>query len=156
MNHSHSDHRWKRHSAGRYVEAFSWSNEQEDFLRSVIIEAPLLHVCSGPVSDFGDVRVDRYVTPAGGGVIADWKFLPFCSGSFAAVFADPPWNIGQMQECSQFCDEATRIAPVVYVMAPWLWVKVGVKRGRIWVREFPGVNIPVLLVRYERDQMRLF
>ena len=68
-------HNTKR-MAGRYVDAFSWHGDINTFLRSIITEAPLLHVCSGPHSDLGDVRVDRYVRPVPPGAIADWTALP--------------------------------------------------------------------------------
>ncbi len=135
---------------GRYVEAFSWSRGIEHFLRHIIKEAPLLHVCAGPISEYGDVRCDRYVVPIPPAVIADWVSLPFATNSFAAVFADPPWNLAYMKECGEFCKEALRISPVSYVMSPWLWVSRAAKRGPIWVREFPGINQPILIVRYER------
>lgn len=157
MQHIHSDYR--RSAAGRYREAFTWHRHIGHFLESIITETPLLHVCSGPVSDFGDVRCDRYVVPRSPGVVADWVALPFGDDKFAAVFADPPWKIGQMKSCADFCHEALRVAPVAYVMAPWLWVHERARRSKIWVRDMPGVNIPVLIARYERknkDQMALF
>jgi hypothetical protein len=144
--------------AGRYVAAFSWHLDIECFLNEVVIERPLLHVCSGPESEFGDVRADRYVIPKAPGIVADWTQLPFADDSFAAVFADPPWHLGYMQQCANFCKDALQIAPVVYVMSPWLWVERRAER-KIWVREFPGINQPILLVRYERknrNQMSLF
>jgi len=144
------EHRQPR-MAGRYVDAFSWHDDIERFLGTIITETPLLHVCSGPVSDFGDVRVDCHVHPITPGVIADWTALPFGNNSFAAVFADPPWNLAYMKPCADFCKEALRVAPVAYVMSPWLWVKKGILRSSIWVREFPGINNPILIVRYQRD-----
>lgn len=136
--------------AGRYVEAFSWHASIDDFLRDKIKESPLLHVCSGPISTLGDIRVDRFVKPVPPGVVSDWTSLPFADDSFGAVFADPPWFASYMKPCADFCKEALRIAPVAYVMSPWLWVNRAAKRTNIWVREFPGVNVPILLVRYER------
>ena len=141
--------RWSQQTMGRYVPAYSWHGGIDHFVRTVVSEAPLLHVCSG-ASDFGDVCVDRYVMPKSLGVVADWEALPFAANSFAAVFADPPWNMAQMKACANFCEDAIRIAPVLYLMAPWLWIRAGVKRTKIWVREMPGINVPVLIVRYER------
>jgi hypothetical protein len=135
---------------GKYVEAFSWHGAIDEFLQTIITETPLLHVCSGPVSDFGDVRLDRYVRPIPPGVIGDWTALPFASDSFAAVFADPPWSMGYMKPCADFCKEALRVAPVAYVMSPWLWCNRNARRSKIWIREFPGVNAPINIVRYER------
>ncbi len=140
----------EKRQAGIYVPAFSWHRTIRAFVNDVVTERPILNVCSGPNDDFGDVRVDRYVKPIPPGVLADWTSLPFGSNSFGAVFADPPWNLSQMKTCADFCKEAMRIAPVLYLMAPWLWVNRDFKRSRVWVREFPGVNVPILLVRYER------
>jgi len=143
---------------GKYVPAFSWHSHISNFLATIVQEAPLLHVCAGPSSKFGDVRIDRHVAPQPPGAIADWTALPFRDDSFAAVFADPPWNLGQMKSCADFCHEALRVAPIAYVMAPWLWVERRARRTAIWVREFPGVNVPILIVRYERknkDQIAL-
>jgi hypothetical protein len=145
--------------AGKYVGAFSWHQNIGLFLESIIAETPLLHVCAGPKSEFGDVRVDRFVHSVPPSVIADWTSLPFKENSFGAVFADPPWNLGYMKACADFCKEALRIAPIIYVMSPWLWVNRCAKRSQIWVREFPGVNAPILIVRYERrnrGQLTLF
>jgi hypothetical protein len=145
--------------AGKYVPAFSWHKRIGDFVREIVEEVPLLHVCSGPDSDFGEVRVDRHVLPIPPATMADWTALPFRDDSFAAVFADPPWNMGHMKPCADFCKEALRVAPVAYVMSPWLWVERSARRSKIWVREFPGINVPILIVRYERwnkAQMSLF
>lgn len=150
--------RYNNKIAGRYIEAFSWHEDIDAFIRDVINERPLLHVCSGPTSDFGEVRMDRYVIPQLPGVVADWIALPFADDAFEAVFADPPWNIGYMQQCALFCQDALRVAPVVYVMSPWLWVEARADR-KLWVREFPGITQPILLARYERknrNQLSLF
>ena len=137
----------KHRMVGRYVEAFSWHSSIDDFLARVVVERPLLHVCSGPMSKFGDIRVDLHVRPIAPGVMADWTSLPFAANSFGAVFSDPPWNVGYMKQCADFCKEALRLAPVIYVMSPWLWVHKGVQR-KCWIREFPGVNVPIILARY--------
>lgn len=142
-----------KRQGGRYVPAFSWHKSIDDFLQSIIPESPLLHVCSGPVSEFGDVRADRYILPKPPSVVADWLALPFADDSFRAVFADPPWFAHYMKPCADFCKEALRIAPIAYVMSPWLWVNRKAKRTNIWVREFPGINVPILIVRYERHDI---
>jgi len=46
-------------NTGKYVEAYSWHASIDKFLQYEIVEAPLLHVCSGPVSRLGNIRVDR-------------------------------------------------------------------------------------------------
>jgi hypothetical protein len=140
----------EKRMAGKYVPAFSWHKSIREFLAEVVSEKPVLNVCSGPTDDFGDVRADKYVAPHYPGVMADWTALPFAADSFGAVFADPPWNLAYMKRCADFCKEALRVAPVAYVMSPWLWCNREAPRTKIWVRDFPGVNNPILLVRYER------
>lgn len=129
----------------RYVEAFSWTDSISRFLNEVVTERPLLNVCAGK-NPFGDVTCDLY-TPAD--VKASWTELPFPDNSFGAVFADPPWNGGYKAEVAAFMREALRVAPVAYLMAPWVWASAGIER-RYWVRELPGVNNAILLSRYER------
>ena len=130
----------------RYVEAFSWTDSIDDFLRENVKERPLLNVCSGK-NEFGSVTMDRY-EPSD--VKGDWSNLPFATDSFAAVFADPPWNAGYKEQVSLFVNEALRVAPVAYLMAPWLYGSSSAFLAKVWVRQFPGVNVPILLTRYER------
>jgi hypothetical protein len=92
-------------------------------------------------------------------VIADWRALPFRDDSFGCIFADPPWAMDNMKACGDFCKHALYISPVLYLMAPWYWVSDRAERTAVWIRELPGINVPVLLVRYERtdrDQLSLF
>lgn len=142
--------RWAGARTGRYIRAFSWTAGVGDFVRNKVVEHPILHVCAGPVEDFGDVRVDRYVRPIPPAVIADWTELPFADDSFGCVFADPPWGAQHMQACADFCKEALRVAPVAYVMSPWLWTSAAAYTTDVWVRMFPGIKPPILLVRYQR------
>lgn len=131
----------------RYVEAFSWTATIDRFVRDVVTERPLLNVCSGR-SAWGDVTIDLY-EPAD--VVADWGGpWPFRSDAFAAVFADPPWNAGHRDRVASYVREALRVAPVAYLMAPWLYGAAWVRASQIWVRQMPGVWSPVLLTRYER------
>lgn len=131
----------------RYVEAFSWPRGVSDLLAVVVRETPVLHVCSGR-SDFGDTTCDLY-EPAD--VQADWTALPFDDDSYGAVFADPPWNSGYKEAVADFMREALRVAPVAYLMAPWVYGAAWASLSRVWVRQMPGVHSPVLLTRYERD-----
>ena len=130
-----------------YVPAFSWPPSVERFLVEIIREAPLLNVCSGRTC-FGDVRVDRYHPDAQ--VKADWTLLPFAHDSFGAVFADPPWNFAYREACALFIREALRIAPVAYLMAPWVYGAAWAPLTHCWVRRMPGVQSPLLVTRYER------
>ena len=130
----------------RYIEAFSWTDSIDAFLRENVRERPLLNVCSGK-NPFGDVTMDKY-EPAD--VNGEWTHLPFSRSSFAAVFADPPWNAAYKEQVSLFVNEALRVAPIAYLMAPWLLGSSRAFIAKIWVRQFPGVNNPILLTRYER------
>lgn len=136
----------------RYIEAFSWTDSIDEFLRVNVTERPLLNVCSGK-NPFGDVTMDKY-EPAD--VQGDWTTLPFPNSSFGAVFADPPWNSGYKEEVSLFVNEALRVAPIAYLMAPWVYGSAKAVLARIWVRQFPGVNTPIILARYERPLMNQF
>ena len=132
----------------RYREAFSWTRSIDDFVRWNVSEAPLLNVCAGR-TDWGDVTLDLH-EPAD--VQGSWDALPFDDDSFGAVFADPPWDSGHKAEVADYMREALRVAPVAYLMAPWLYCASWAKITRVWYREFPGVHAPVLLSRYERSR----
>lgn len=130
----------------RYVEAFSWPGSIQAFLEEAVTERPLLNVCAGRTR-WGDVTMDRYEPSS---VLGDWTMLPFAADSFAAVFADPPWDATYKNPVALFIREALRVAPVAYLMAPWLYGASWCSLSRVWARQIPGVNVPVLLSRYER------
>jgi hypothetical protein len=130
----------------RYIEAFSWTGTIQRFLNEVVPERPLLNVCAGKTA-WGDVTMDKF-EPAD--VRGEWTSLPFGDDTFEAVFADPPWNAGYKEDCAAFVKEGLRVAPVVYLMAPWIY---GSRRARltaVWIRQMPGVNSTVSVTRYER------
>jgi len=134
----------------RYIEAFSWPNTSispiQDFLDKIVTERPLLHACSGK-SKWGDVKVDKFM-PAD--LNADWTELAYPANSFGAVFADPPWDASYKRQCAVFIKKALVIAPVVYLMAPWMWGSAERKLTRIWFREMPGINPHIAIMRFER------
>ena len=130
----------------RYIKAFSWTKTIQHFLDSTVTERPLLNVCAG-TTPWGDVTADLY-EPAN--TRAAWTQLPFASNSFGAVFADPPWNGAYKAQVAGFMREALRVAPVAYIMAPWIYGSKTARLTRTWVRQFPGVNNAILLTRYER------
>lgn len=136
----------------RYREAFSWTDSIEQFIQFTVNERPLLNVCAGR-SPWGDVTLDLH-EPAD--VQGSWDSLPFDDDSFGAVFADPPWDSGHKAEVSAYVREALRVAPVAYLMAPWLYCAAWARITRVWWREFPGVHTPVLLSRYERSRQISF
>jgi hypothetical protein len=132
----------------RYREAFTWTRSIDEFVQHVVTERPLLNVCAGR-SSWGDVTLDLH-EPAD--VQGDWTDLPFDDDSFEAVFADPPWDSGHKVEVAAYMREALRVAPVAYLMAPWLYCAAWAKITRVWWREFPGIHTPILLSRYERSR----
>ena len=66
------------------------------------------------------------------------------------MFADPPWNAGYKAACATFVKEALRVAPVAYVMSPWIYGSSRAKLASCWVRQMPGVNNAIVIARYER------
>lgn len=132
----------------RYVEAFSWPGTIQEFLDSAITERPLWNVCSG-TTKWGHVRVDKFM-PAD--LQQDWTELsvPEMMKAPAAIFADPPWDGAYKRQCATFIKRALTIAPVVYLMAPWMWGSAERKLTKVWVREMPGVNPIVAIMRFER------
>ncbi len=136
----------------RYREAFTWTRSIDEFVKWNVTERPLLNACAGR-SSWGDVTLDLH-EPAD--VQGDWTELPFGRDEFGAVFADPPWDAGHKSEVAKYVREALRVAPVAYLMAPWLYCAAWCDITRVWFREFPGVHVPILLSRYERSrQMEL-
>lgn len=71
------------------------------------------------------------------------------------MFSDPPWFAEEKAQCAAFMQEALRIAPVVYLMAPWLYGSSTAELTRVWVRHMPGVHAPVMVSRYERPRLEL-
>lgn len=132
----------------RYIPAFSWTTDIEKFITELVTERPLLNVCAGR-SPLGDVKVDRYEAAD---VQADMTRLPFDNDSFAAVFSDPPWDSSIKTRCAELCKESLRVAPILYLMAPWVWGTSAANIEQIWVRQFPGVHTPILLVKYTRTR----
>jgi hypothetical protein len=130
----------------RYIPAFTWTSTIQEFLDGVVVERPLLNVCSGK-TPWGDVTMDLY-EPAD--VKGSWTSLPFRDNEFAAVFADPPWNAGYKKDVSTFMREALRVAPIAYLMAPWIYGAAWAELTNCWVRQLPGVNNAIVVSRYKR------
>ena len=130
----------------RYIEAFSWTDSIDKFVREMVIERPILNVCSGRV-DFGDIKADLY-EPSD--VRTDMVALPFADNSFGCVFCDPPWDASMKRKIASFCAEALRVAPVLYLMSPWHWGSSKRRIEKIWLREYPGITNAILIIKYVR------
>ena len=116
-----------------------------------IIERPLLHVCCN-TDHFGDVNVDSDVN-VNPDVVADvLEWLPFDNDSFAASFADFPWVESWRWNHKAAIREMLRVAPVAYVISPFLYGWKGCKPTAVKVSWRPGINHPILFVRYERTE----
>lgn len=135
----------------QYIEAFTWTGTIQHFLDQVVPERPLLNVCAGHTR-WGDVTMDHY-EPAD--IKGSWTSLPFATDSFGAVFADPPWNGGYKADVATFMREALRVAPVAYLMAPWIYGGSQFPLTKCWIRQMPGVNNAIVLGRYERMNLEI-
>ena len=120
-------------------------------IEHTIPEKPLLHVCCNE-DHFGDINVD-IDSGVGPDVVADvCDFLPFEDNEFAAAFADFPWVESWRWNHKEAIREMLRVAPVAYVISPFLYGWKGCTPTKIWVSRRPGINHPILFVRYERTE----
>ena len=118
-------------------------------IEHAISERPLLHCCCAD-DHFGDVNVDirPEVNPD---VVADiTQTLPFQPDQFAAAFADFPWVESWRFKAAAAIKEMLRVAPVVYTISPWLYGAKTCYPELIRVSWRPGINHPILFVRYVR------
>jgi len=119
-------------------------------IEHTIPERPLIHVCCN-TDHFADMNVDirAEVKPD---VVADLlEGLPFEDDSFAAAFADFPWVESWRWNLKPAIREMLRVAPVAYVICPWLYGWKGCRPDSIHVSWRPGINHPILFVRYVRS-----
>ena len=118
-------------------------------IEHTITERPLLHVCCNR-DHFAEVNVDidPNVEPD---VVADVLHgLPFNDNEFAAAFADFPWVESWRWHHKRAIRELLRVAPVAYVISPFLYGWKGCRPEDIMVSWRPGINHPVLFVKYVR------
>ncbi len=113
-----------------------------------IPEKPLLHVCVGN-HHFGDVTLDSDITvkPM---ILGDVRGLPFKDNSFAATYMDCPWTASWKKNVSDAMKELLRVAPIVYVLSPWIYGSHICNIDEIYVAWQPGVNQTLTFVRYGR------
>jgi len=118
-----------------------------------ITERPLLHACCNQ-DHFGDVNLD--IDPAMGNernpkfVLGDVCDMPFDDNTFEAAFADFPWVGSWRFQSAQAIKEMLRVAPVAYTISPWLYGSKNCYPETIHVSWRPGINHPILFVRYVR------
>jgi len=117
-----------------------------------IPEKKLLHIGCNK-DKFGNLNIDADLQH-NPDVVCD--FLEdsdmFENDEFEACFWDFPWVGNWMQNTSKAIKEMLRVAPVAYVMSPWLYGASWCRPTDIKVSWRPGVNKPILFVRYERRE----
>ena len=117
----------------------------------LIKERPLLHGCCNK-DKFGTINfdVDPNVNPD---VVLDvTKRLPFKQEEFEAGFMDTPWIQDWKWELGKAIKEMLRCCKVVYVICPWLYGWKGCKPEEVHVSWRPGINHPVLFVKYVKTE----
>jgi hypothetical protein len=118
-------------------------------IEHTIPERPLLHVCCN-TDHFGTVNVDVRPEVSPDIVANVLEGLPFADNSFAAAFADFPWIESWRWNAALAIKEMLRVAPVVYVISPWLYGAKTCYPDEVNVSWRPGINHPILFVRYVR------
>jgi len=116
-----------------------------------IPERPLLHCCCAQ-DHFGDVNVDIRPEVNPDKVCDITETLPFPDNHFAAAFADFPWINSWRFNSARAIKEMLRVAPVVYTISPWLYGAKTCYPEKIWISWRPGINQPILFVRYVRRE----
>lgn len=114
-----------------------------------IPERPLLHVCCAN-DHFGTVNVDIRAEVKPDIVCDITQGLPFKSNSFSAAVGDLPWTAAWKKHVAAAMKELLRVAPIVYILAPWTYGSKNVKQPSFTVAWQPGVNQSLLFTRYER------
>ncbi len=117
-----------------------------------IPERPLLHCCCNK-DTFGDVRLD-FDAENNPDIVADiTKTLDLENDSFAAAFADFPWVKSWQGKVKPAIRNMLKLAPVAYVICPWLYGWKGLKIASVHVSWRPGINHPILFVKYVRSDI---
>lgn len=120
-------------------------------IEHTIKENPLLHCCCGE-DRFGTVNVDIRPEVNPDFVCDVTKELPFKDDEFAAAFADFPWITAWKWNAARAIKQMLRVAPVVYTICPWLYGAKTCYPEFINVSWRPGINAPILFVKYVRRQ----
>ena len=120
-----------------------------------ISEKPLLHACCAE-DHFADTNIDIRYEVKPGCVCDVTKRLPFKNNSFAAAFADTPWISKWKWSFGQAMRELLRVAPIVYTINPWLYGAKICKPEMIKISWRPGINNPILFVKYTRNEKKFW
>lgn len=112
-----------------------------------IPERPLLHACCAD-DHFGDVNIDIRPEVKPDFVCDVTKELPFKDDEFAAAFADIPWVGSWRWNAASAIKQLLRVASIVYIISPWLYGAKTCYPETINVSWRPGINHPILFVKY--------
>lgn len=122
-------------------------------IEHLIPERPLLHCCCAE-DHFGTVNVDIRPEVNPDCVCDVTKELPFKDDEFAAVFADFPWIEKFRWHAARAMKHMLRVAPIVYIISPWLYGARTCYPESIQVSWRPGINHPILFVKYIRREQQ--
>ncbi len=114
-----------------------------------IKERSLLHVCCAE-DHFGTVNVDIRPEVKPDLVLDATKPLPFDYNGFASAFADLPWITKFRWDAARIIKNLLQVAPIVYIISPWLYGAKTCYPESIKVSWRPGINAPILFVKYIR------
>lgn len=116
-----------------------------------IEESPLLHACCNK-DHFADVNID-YDPAMNPDFVCDvTKPLPFNDEQFKAGVMDTPWENKWKWNLGKAIKEMLRVCEVVYVICPWMYGWRGCKPEMINVSWRPGINQPILFVKYVKTE----
>lgn len=116
-----------------------------------IKERPLLHACCNK-DHFGDVNIDFDESVNPDFVCDVTKELPFKKEEFEAGFMDVPWVNTWKWNLGKSIKNMLKVCKVVYVISPWLYGWRGCKPTEIEVSWRPGINSPILFVKYKKTE----
>lgn len=116
-----------------------------------IKERPLLHACCN-MDHFGDLNIDIRPEVKPDMVCDITRHIPLPDNSYAAAFADFPWIKSWKWQSAWAIKELLRIAPIVYTISPWLYGSKECYPEQIHVSWRPGINNPILFVKYVRRE----
>jgi len=118
-----------------------------------IPERPLLHCCCNE-DHFGDVNIDIRPEVKPDKVCDVTEKLPFNDDQFKAAFADFPWINEWRWKSARAIKEMLRVAPIVYTISPWLYGAKTCYPEFIKISWRPGINHPILFVKYVRRDLK--
>lgn len=129
----------------KFVKAWAWPGEVEDFLRERAIGFTI-HVCNGS-SRLGDLTIDKFM-PAD--IIGDMYNLPVKTAMANTIICDPPWGIPRHKRHKPIFElrRILKLGGSLLFNAPWMPRVPGLQLNEIWVSEsiFPNNDCGVISV----------